>query len=83
VRDPKAVIKQMSKVNKGLLWKCLRHSFGMSSISQSFLIFRELTNSCSSHGFILSRGLLSTVSSKVSFDVRSYFTTDGQSVSMS
>jgi hypothetical protein len=51
------------KCTKGLFWRCLRHSFRMPSIPHAFLIFREFTNFCRSHGRILSGGL-STVSSK-------------------
>jgi hypothetical protein len=46
------------KCTKGLLGSCLRHSFGMPSILQAFLSFREFTIFCRSHGLILSEGIV-------------------------
>jgi hypothetical protein len=42
------------KCTNGRLGSCLRHSFGMPSIPQDFLNFKELINICKSRGLILS-----------------------------
>jgi hypothetical protein len=42
------------KCTNGRLGRCLRHSFGMPSIPQDFLNFKELVMFCKSHGLILS-----------------------------
>jgi hypothetical protein len=49
------------KCTEGLLGS---YSFGMPSIPQAFLSFREFTNFCRSRGLILLGGLLSTGSSR-------------------
>jgi hypothetical protein len=51
------------KCTSGRLGMCLRHSFGMPSIPQAFLNFKEFINFCKSHGLIIWGGLLSTSSS--------------------
>jgi hypothetical protein len=52
------------KWTNGLLGRCLRHSFGMPSNPQAFLNFKVFINFYRSHGHIISRGLLSTASSR-------------------
>jgi hypothetical protein len=57
------------------LGRCLMHSFGMPSIPQGFLNFKELNNFCKLHGLILSGGLF-MISSRVwtlVFTRRSWF----------
>jgi hypothetical protein len=53
------------KFTSGRLGRCLRHSFGKSSIPKNFLNFKELIYFRKSHGLILSGGVLSTASSRV------------------
>jgi hypothetical protein len=50
------------KCTNCLLEWCLRYLFGMSSIPQAFLNFKELITFCKSYGLILSGGLFSTAS---------------------
>jgi hypothetical protein len=52
------------KCANGRLGRCLRLSFGMSSIPQDFLNFKDLITFCKTHDSILSGGLLSTASSR-------------------
>jgi hypothetical protein len=52
------------KCTNGRLGRCLRHSFGMPSIPQAFLNFKEFINFCKSQGLIFWGGLLSTVLSR-------------------
>jgi hypothetical protein len=40
----------LNKRTNGLLGRCLRHSFGMPSIPQVFLNFKDFINFCKSHG---------------------------------
>jgi hypothetical protein len=53
----------------GVLGRCLRHSFGMISIPQAFLKFRECIKFCTSQGLTLSWGLLTSVWTLVSTPV--------------
>jgi hypothetical protein len=53
------------KCTNGRLGRYLMHSFGMPSIPQDFLNFKELINFCMSHVLILWVGLLSTTSRRV------------------
>jgi hypothetical protein len=52
------------RCTNGHLGRCLRHSFGMPSIPQAFLNFKDFINFCTSHGLILWGWVLSTVSSR-------------------
>jgi hypothetical protein len=57
-------LNKCAKCTKGLVGRCLRHSFGMLSIPQAFLNFKEFINFYKSHGLIFLGGLLSTGSSR-------------------
>jgi hypothetical protein len=52
----------------GRLGRCLRHSFGMPSIPQDFLNFKDLISFCKSHGLILSRGPVKKSKLKLLYD---------------
>jgi hypothetical protein len=52
------------KCTNGRPGRCPRHSFGMPSIPQDFLNFKEWISFCKSHVLILSRGLLNTALSR-------------------
>jgi hypothetical protein len=68
ISDERSGLSPVSQVKctKGLLGSCLRHSFGMPSVPQAFLSFREFTNFCRSHGLIFSGELLSAALNRVS-----------------
>jgi hypothetical protein len=56
MRKLKARLKKRVRCASGLLRRCLSHSFGMPSILQAFLNFREFINFCKTHGLILGGG---------------------------
>jgi hypothetical protein len=51
-------LNEWVKCTNGRLGRYLRHSFGMSSIPQAILNFKEFINFCKSDGLIIWRGLL-------------------------
>jgi hypothetical protein len=58
------LIKSVRYTN-GLFERCLKHSFGMPSIQQAFLNFKDFLNICMQHCPTVSGALFFTASSRV------------------